>query len=115
MIAQQRGITRDQATKQITSLFRANSEAHKRGAFDLSIRNSKNVAAEAAAIRDSLGKGFMVIHEQPSADKKWQTNTYYHDDGTTSKPITKAHGTKGFAADGPHLHVQPSKEIFGKK
>jgi hypothetical protein len=114
VIAQQRGITRDQATKQITSLFRANSEAHKRGAFDLSIRNSKNVGAEAAAIRDSLGKGFMVIHEQPSADKKSQTNTFYHDDGT-SKTVTMPHGTKGFAADGPHIHVQPSKELLDKK
>jgi hypothetical protein len=114
VIARQRGIPGHQAAGQITSLFRTNSEAHKRGAFDLSIRNSKNVAAEAAAIRNGLGKGFMVIHEQPSADKKSQTNTYYHDDGT-SRTVTMPHGTKGFTADGPHIHVQPSKELFDKK
>jgi len=114
VVASERGIARHQAAGQITSLFRSNSEAHKRGAFDISIRTSKNPDAEAAKIRDSLGKGFIVIHEQPSADGKMQTNTTFFDNGT-SKSETKPHGTKGFTATGPHIHVQPNKDFFKKK
>jgi hypothetical protein len=111
VIARARGIPRHEAGKQIGSLYRSNSEAHKRGAFDVRIRSSKDPAKEAAQIRDSLGKGFVVIHEQLSADGKMQTNTYYRDNGT-SYSETKPHGSKGYHADGPHIHVQPKEEIF---
>jgi len=114
VIAKERSIAKHQADGQITSLFRSNSEAHKRGAFDISVRNSKNPSQEAAKIRDSLGKGFLVIHEQPSADHKTQTNTYYYDDGR-SRTETKPYGTKGFQATGPHIHIQPQPEIFKGK
>jgi hypothetical protein len=114
VVAKERGIARHQAAGHITSLFRSNSEAHKRGAFDVSIRDAKNAGQEAARMRDALGKGFLVIHEQPSADKKTQTNTYYYDNGT-SRTDTKPYGTQGYKATGPHIHVQPQKEIFENK
>jgi hypothetical protein len=113
VVASERGIATHEAGKVITSLYRSNSEAHKRGAFDISLKTSKNVAQEASKIRDSLGKGFLVIHEQPASDNKTQTNTYYCDDGT-SRSVTKPYGTPGFKATGPHIHVQPQKEIFDK-
>ena len=114
VIARERGIARHQAAGKITSLYRSDSEAHKRGSFDVSIRDSTNASQEAGRIRDSLGKGFLVIHEQPSTDRKTQTNTYYDDNGT-SRSVTKPYGTKGFKATGPHFHVQPQPEIFKNK
>jgi hypothetical protein len=114
VLAKERGIAKHQAGSQITSLFRADSPAHSRGAFDISIRSAKNANQEAAKIRDSLGKGFLVIHEQPSADHKTQTNTYFYDNGS-SRTDTKPYGTKGHKATGPHIHVQPQPEMFKGK
>jgi hypothetical protein len=91
----------------ITSGYRSNSRAHMRGAFDVSVKSSKNPAKDAAAVAKSLGPGFVTIHEKPSADGKTQTNTSYFHDGS-SKTTTRPYGSEGFRAKGEHIHVQPN-------
>ena len=104
-VAETRGVPKHEVG--INSRYRGNSEAHKRGAFDLSTNGSKDVSKEARAIANAIGPGFVTIHEQPSADRTTQTNTTYFADGS-SKSTTAAYGTPGFHASGEHIHVQPN-------
>lgn len=125
VVARQRDIQKHQMVGVVSGYFRLNSapprhdrtqprtsKAHYRGAFDVSVRTSKNPAQEAAEISKELGRGFLVIHEKPSADRKTQTNTTYRPDGTVGVK-TGVWGTQGFQADGEHIHVQPQPGAFG--
>ncbi len=104
-IATERGIPASEV--KITSLYRDNSTAHQRNAFDVSIKGAKSVHTEAKAVSEKLGADFTVIVEVPSSDGKTQENTYYHDG--KGRTVKGNFGTPGFKATGTHLHIQTNK------
>jgi hypothetical protein len=88
----------------VTSEYRANSEAHKAGAIDISSKNlsAKDRHSDALAISKKLGSNFRVVVEEVDAKTNTQTNTTYQGGvkGRTRTGLEKR-------ATATHTHIQP--------
>ena len=103
-IAERRGI--DPSEVRVTDLYREISPAHRRGAFDVSVKGATDIHTEAKAISEKLGRDYDVIVEEPNFEKGEQRNTTYRG-GTEGNTRTGKIGEKGFKATAPHYHAQP--------
>jgi hypothetical protein len=93
----------------VTSRFRTNSEAHKRGAIDISSRHQTPAERlkDARAISKGLGKDYAVIVEVVTGTKETggtQKNTSYRDGKRVASHVTP------ITASATHTHVQPDRE-----
>jgi len=88
----------------VTSEYRENSAAHRRGAIDIESRslNSATRHSEAQAISRNLGSGHTVVVEEVSADGRTQTNTSYRN-GVRQN----THVNQPVTATATHTHIQP--------
>lgn len=91
----------------VTSRYRSNSAAHRRGALDYSSNkiSSRDRHAEAEQLSRDLGDGYTVVVEEVHRAKETQTNTSYRNGQRINRhedPIT---------ADETHTHVQPDRPL----
>jgi hypothetical protein len=89
----------------VTSEYRENSAAHRRGAIDISSKDLTPAQRreDAKAISQKLGKGYTVVIEEVGADGK-QTNTSYREG-----KLLNTHKDQPKTASATHTHVQPDK------
>lgn len=93
----------------ITSVYRSNSAAHRRGAVDISVRDSSGnimdndtILNTAKKISETLGSNYYVIAEIVSDHT--QTNTTYHNGAKGNTRVTDRKATE------THIHAQIIKD-----
>jgi hypothetical protein len=92
----------------ITSGYRDNSDAHRRGAIDISSKDlsQEDRHAEAKDISAKLGKEYTVIVEEVDQASGTQTNTLYRGGQSIAKQPNQPK-----SATATHTHIQPNKSV----